>query len=127
MSPPSPRPDPAGWRWPPPGARATVLRVREAGGPGGVLTYDLAGPQPDRRDLRALLWLLDEHPREAEPHPAEGSPREVRLGIARRELGSGRVGTRFALEDEPLGAPGRAAERGLLWRWIHATLGTPPA
>jgi len=72
--------------------------------------------------VRALRWLLDEHERTPLP---EGVPSDVEvvIQVARTELGGGRVGTTYALDGGPLGAPSGGLARGVLWRYLHARLG----
>jgi hypothetical protein len=111
------------WLWPPPGATVREVAIVESVDGGGSVAYAVtAGEAPRALHLRALHWLLDEHPRASLP-PA-GTPFEgaVRLGIARTEMDQGRVGHAYALNGGPLGAPGEDGSRGVLWRFIHATL-----
>lgn len=82
-----------------------------------------AGEPPGRRHLRALQWLLDEHPRAARSSSSAPYEGRVVLEIARTELPGGRVGHAYAINSGPLGAPSGDAARGILWRLIEAELG----
>ena len=81
------------------------------------------GEAPEARHLRALRWLLDEHPRGGLPAPGTPFEGAVRLDIARTVMAQGRVGHAYALNGGPLGAPGEDGPRGILWRYIEAALG----
>jgi hypothetical protein len=89
------------WLWPPPGATVREVAIVESVDGGGSVAYAVpAGEAPAGT-------------------PFEGA---VRLGIARTEMDQGRVGHAYALNGGPLGAPGEDGSRGVLWRFIHATL-----
>ena len=133
MSPIAPRPSPdqqpprgvPRWLWPPPGAAVRSLVLQERVDDGGRAEYGVSeGEPPEAVHLRALRWLLDEHDRA--PLPGAGCPfeGEVRLEIARTEMPGGRVGHAYALNGGPLGAPSGQGARGILWRYIQATVGT---
>ena len=112
------------WLWPPPGASVRAVVIREVVDEGGGLTHAVEeGEAPGPKHLRALHWLLDEHTR-AEL-PPEGCPFEgqVRLEIATTPMPGGRVGHAYALNGGPLGAPSGDGARGILWRYIDATVG----
>lgn len=122
--PPSPSDGPgSAWRWPPVGARSHTVRIQESCDGSGQLTYRHTGQAPERRQLRALLWLLDEHPREPAGALGAAGPVDVCLGVAVTPLPAGRVGHLYALGGAPLSAYGRDQERGVLWRWVCAQLG----
>jgi hypothetical protein len=107
------------WLWPPPGAEVNSCVIAELVGVDGVPRYAVReGREPALRHLRALRWLLDEHPHGS--LPASGCPFEgqVRLAIARTRLPGGRVGHAYALNDGPLGAPSGDGARGVLRRYI---------
>jgi hypothetical protein len=97
---------------------AIVERLAE--GPGLRYLVDEGDP-PEEHHLRALLWLLEEHPREERP-PAASALR-VLLAIATTPMPRGRVGHAYALEGGALGAPGAARARGVLWRYAWARVG----
>ena len=132
MAPITPRPSPEQqpprgvprWLWPPPGATVEALCIVERIGADGATAYLVVeGEAPADTHLRALRWLLDEHGR-AE-RPAAGCPFEGRvvLEIARTEMPGGRIGHAYALNRGPLGAPSGLGARGILWRYIEATVG----
>ena len=112
------------WLWPPPGATVEIVTIRETVDASGQVEHGVeAGDPPGPKHLRALHWLLDEH-----THgelPAEGCPFEGRidLEIATTALPGGRVGHAYALNGGPLGAPAGDGARGILWRYIDATIG----
>jgi hypothetical protein len=98
------------------------VRIRETVDERGRTTFSVAdGDPPEHLHLRALTWLLDEHPREGTPPvgvPFEG---EVVLSIARTSMAGGRVGHAYAVDDGPIGAPRANVARGILWRYLaHA-------
>lgn len=112
------------WLWPPPGAEVTAVVIREVGDGHGNPAHSIAeGEPPDPKHLRALHWLLDEHTHGA--LPAAGTPFDgrVRLEIATTPMPGGRVGHAYALNGGPLGAPSGDGARGILWRYIDATIG----
>ena len=101
---------------------AVVLSERVDGS--GVVTHRLEGGEPlDRRHLRALHWLLDEHPRAELPGPGCPFEGSVRIEIATTALAGGRIGHAYALNGGPLGAPGAAGARGIVWRYLAASIG----
>lgn len=133
MPPITPRPSPdqepprgvPRWLWPPPGASVRSVTLVERLDAEGRVTYAVEdGEPPESEHLHALRWLLDEHDRADLPErgcPFEGA---VLLAIARTELPGGRVGHAYALNNGPLGAPSGAGARGVLWRYVEATVGS---
>ncbi|MDJ0973088.1 MAG: hypothetical protein QNJ98_01335 [Planctomycetota bacterium] len=108
------------WLWPPPGAVITRVRLIERVDAAGAAQYErLEGDEPEALHWRALLWLLDEHPRAPLPEPGTPFEGEVVLEIARTEMPGGRVGHAYALNGGPLGAPAADGARGVLWRIAH--------
>jgi hypothetical protein len=96
--------------------------VEERSGASGALCHRLLeGSPPDVLHLRALTWLLEEHDREP---PDEGVAWCVcvRLEIASTPMDGGRRGHAYRLDGGPLGAPRAGKARGVLWRFVHATL-----
>jgi hypothetical protein len=127
---PRPNPDqlpPRGvprWLWPPQGAEVTTAILGESVDEAGTVEHLVKdGPAPSRKHLRALHWLLDEHTHA--PLPVPGCPFEgqVQLDIATTVLAGGRVGHSYALNGGPLGAPSGDGARGIVWRYIEATIG----
>jgi hypothetical protein len=111
------------WLWPPPGASDRRFLLSEALRPGSPPLYGTPdGEVPEMLHLRALTWLLDEHPRAA-PTEGEASETLIVLSVARTLLPGGRVGHAYALDDGPLGQPGQDRARGILWRWVRHALG----
>ena len=55
-------------------------------------------------------------------HRHFGADHRVVVEVARTDLGGGRVGTAYAIDGGPLGAPSGGLARGVLWRYIHARL-----
>ena len=111
------------WLWPPPGATVRTVVLVETLVPGGEPQYAVAEGDPlEALHLRALPWLLDEHPRGSLPPPGTPFEGRVRLDIARTEMSSGRVGPAYAINGGPLGAPGEDGTRGILWRYIEDLL-----
>lgn len=113
------------WLWPPPGAQVVqVLIVEIAPQAGQALAHRVEGGEaPAKGHLRALRWLLDEHPRASPPTAAGPAERHVRLEIAATPMPAGRIGHAYALDGGPLGAPAGDMARGLLWRYIQARVG----
>jgi hypothetical protein len=112
------------WLWPPPGAtvRRVVLReCRLALDPQPYYDVLDGGPVEDLH-LRALVWLLDDHADDVAAAASEDETRVV-LEIARTEMAHGRVGHAYALDGGPLGAPGAAAARGVVLRYLAHVLG----
>lgn len=111
------------WLWPPPGAAVRRLEILEHALAGEAQGRFLVagGEPPEPLHLRALQWLLHDHPCGERPAglPFEG---RVRLEIARTELPGGRVGHAYALDGGPLGAPEALQARGLLLRYARAAL-----
>ncbi|MCA9316700.1 MAG: hypothetical protein H6806_04275 [Planctomycetes bacterium] len=110
------------WFWPPPGAVVEERRVREVYDGAAAPAYSAPrGALLETEHIRALRWLLDEHARNPLP---EGVPSDVEVvvEVARTDLGGGRVGTAYAIDGGPLGAPSGGLARGVLWRYIHARL-----
>jgi hypothetical protein len=104
------------WLWPPPGATVRRVVVRERRPEGGPVAYAVTeGPEPEHLHLRALQWLLLEHPRA----PLPGREGQVLLEIARTAMAGGRVGHAYAIDGGPLGAPSGDVARGILWRYVH--------
>ncbi len=100
------------------------VQIVERVNPGSEPRFEFeAGEPPGRRHLRALQWLLDEHPRGTLPPAAAPHEGRVVLGIARTALPGGRVGHAYAINAGPLGAPSGDAARGILWRLIETELG----
>ena len=133
MTPIAPRPSPdqqpprgvPRWLWPPPGADVRAVAVVERVDEAGAVAYAVtAGDPPASEHLHALRWLLDEHSRSELPEPGCPFEGEIRLEIARTELAGGRVGHAYALNSGPLGAPSADGARGILWRYIEATVGS---
>lgn len=124
--PPPHRQPPVGvprWLWPPPGARVSSLTICESSPPRGAPRYELLeGERPADLHLRALQWLLDEHPRASLPVSATPFEGRVRLDVATTSLPSGRLGHAYALNGGPLGAPGAEGARGVLWRYLEDAL-----
>lgn len=122
---PPPPEGPASWFWPPPGATVQGWDVLERGGAAGTEAGFCADPdeRPDDLHLRALTWLLDEHPR---ADRTDAGDRRFRLDVARTEMPGGRVGHRYALDGAPLGATGSEDARGALWRWVQHLLAGGP-
>ncbi len=115
------------WLWPPPGADVERVRSVEQVAAGGVVRHAVTeGREPEAMHWRALLWLLDEHPRAPRPEPGTPFEGEVVLEIARTEMRGGRVGHAYALNGGPLGAPQADGARGVLWRTLHDRLGLTP-
>ena len=112
------------WLWPPPGAEVRALVLVERVDAAGQATYAVRqGQAPGAPHLRALYWLLDEHSRSALPESGCPFKGEVVLEIARTELAGGRVGHAYAVNGGPLGAPSGDGARGILWRYVEATVG----
>lgn len=110
------------WLWPPPGAEVAVFRVREATDGIAAPAYSAPGGEPlPLEHLRALRWLLDEFDRT--PLPA-GVPSEIEVvvAVARTDLGGGRIGTAYAMDGGPLGAPSAGRARGAVWRYLMERL-----
>ncbi len=133
MPPIAPRPSPEQqpprgvprWFWPPPGATVRSVAIVERSDGSGPPAYAVrGGPEPEALHLRALTWLLDEHSRSPLPEPGCPFEGEIALEIARTELPGGRVGHAYALNGGPLGAPSGDGARGILWRYIEATVGS---
>ncbi len=119
-----PPPSRSHWAWPPPGATVRRWLVAERGPAGTPVGYAVdPDERPEALHLRALTWLLEEHPRSG---PAAGGERRFRLEVARTALPGGRVGHRYALDGAPLGAVGADDARGALWRWVHHVLDAGP-
>lgn len=115
------------WLWPPPGAEVRRVRISEAIDAEGATRHEvLEGDEPEPRHWRALLWLLDEHPRAGPPEPGTPFEGEVVLEIARTPMAGGRVGHAYALNGGPLGAPSADGARGVLWRVLHDRLDLTP-
>jgi hypothetical protein len=113
------------WLWPPPGARVRRVVLREEWGDGASRFGIVEGEAPEASHLRALQWLVGEHPREETP-PGRAGTREVLLEIARTEMRAGRIGHSYALEGQALGAPSNRVARGTLWRYALRVLGLAP-
>ena len=107
------------WLWPPPGAEVVSRRLAEHFDGATPATYACPDGAIDLLHLRALYWLLDEHPR-APQVPGVPSDIEVRIEVARTALPRGRVGHAYALDAGPLGAPSGDVARGVVWRYLHA-------
>lgn len=99
-----------------------MVLVETAAGDGGAQYAVREGVAPRALHLRALQWLLDEHPRAELPAPGTPFEGQVVLEIARTEMPRGRVGHAYALNGGPLGAPGAEGPRGILWRYIEDAL-----
>ena len=127
MSGPDAQPPPAGvprWLWPPPGATLADVVIHETGShpsDGSAAPSFAFEGSFDAHHANALIWLLDEHEHEANG-PSAGETRTARLTIATSPLPGGRVGTAYAIDDGPLGAPAADRARGIVWRWLHAFL-----
>jgi len=112
------------WLWPPPGATVRAVVIRESRGADGRPCHALEeGDPPGPKHLRALHWLLDEHTRAELPPPGTPFEGRARLEIATTPLPAGRVGHAYALNGGPLGAPAADGARGIVWRFIDATIG----
>jgi hypothetical protein len=117
----APAPAPSRWTWPPKDAALLQFRLVEEVDAAGREGRRLApGEVPERLHLRALQWLLAEHPRTEAP---TGRATTVTIDIARTEMAGGRVGHRYALDGKPVGAVGLDAVRGAVWRWLRDLLG----
>jgi hypothetical protein len=113
------------WLWPPPGATVRRVRLREEWGGEGAGVRVVEGTAPEPPHLRALQWLVGEHPRDDAPAGERGAT-DVLLEIARTEMRSGRVGHSYALDGRALGDPVNHGARGVLWRYARAVLGRAP-
>jgi hypothetical protein len=113
------------WLWPPPGAVVSRVVLREEARPGAVRHAVVEGEAPGAPHLRALQWIVGEHPRDDEP-PAVPGVVDVLLEIARSDLPGGRVGHAYALGGRALGDPRNRSARGVLWRYAKAVLGAAP-
>jgi hypothetical protein len=102
------------------------VTLRERSTPAGTTVYEVVdGNRPSRKHLRALWWLLDEHPRAPRPATTAAYEGVVRLAIASTPMARGRLGHAYALNDGPLGDPAGDVARGILARWVQAALGQP--
>jgi hypothetical protein len=100
------------------------VTIVERVSPGSEPEYGFeSGEPPGLRHLRALQWLLDEHPRSTRAPGSAPYEGRVVLEIARTALPGGRVGHAYALNAGPLGAPSGDAARGIVWRLIETELG----
>ena len=112
------------WLWPPPGATVESVVIRETVDEVGAVAHAVeTGEAPGPKHLRALPWLLDEHTRGALPAPGTPFEGRIELEIATTSMPGGRVGHAYALNGGPLGAPSGDGARGILWRYIDATVG----
>ncbi len=112
------------WLWPPPGAEVEAVELEERVSPDGTVAHAVvAGEAPGPKHLRALHWLLDEHTHGGLPAPGTPFEGRIRLEIATTAMPGGRVGHAYALNGGPLGAPSGDGARGILWRYIAATVG----
>jgi hypothetical protein len=121
----SPPPGVPRWLWPPPGAVVRRVVLREEAHSGAVRHSVVEGEPPGERHLRALQWIVGEHPREEDPPSVPGVV-DVLLEIARSEMKGGRVGHAYALGGRAMGDPKNASARGVLWRYAKAVLGAAP-
>jgi hypothetical protein len=113
------------WLWPPPGSHVRRVVLREEWGSGISRQHVVEGERPEPTHLRALQWLIGEHPRDDAPEGGHGVS-DVLLEIARTEMRAGRVGHSYALNGQALGAPSNRGARGVLWRYALSVLGRAP-
>jgi len=99
--------------------------LREEATSAGPRHHVVEGAAPEKEHLRALQWIVGEHPREDEP-ALPNTVTDVLLEIARTEMRGGRVGHAYALNGDALGSPKNHAARGVLWRYAIAVLGRAP-